>query len=104
MDNEGGSGGNEVAHKTFAVNASSAAGQAFMLSGEKSGNQGVLSGGYGNGGATGSTNNSASSMTLLSMLTKAYETVDCTLEAAHLFKHPPGSNYLTKECEQQVWY
>ncbi|VUZ52790.1 unnamed protein product, partial [Hymenolepis diminuta] len=40
-------------------------------------------------------------MTLLSMLTKAYETVDCTLEAAHLFKHPPGSNYLVKDRDQQ---
>ena len=102
VDTEGGNAGNDAAHKTFAVNASSATGQAFMLSGEKGGNQNALSSSYGSGGVTGSTNSSASSMTLLSMLTKAYETVDCTLEAAHLFKHPPGSNYLTKEREQQV--
>ncbi|KAH9283546.1 Nuclear receptor subfamily 4 group A member 3 [Echinococcus granulosus] len=100
IDGEGGGTG-DVAHKAFTVSGSSAAGQAFTLSGEKGPHQGVLSSSYGSGGVAGSTNNSASSMTLLSMLTKAYETVDCSLEAAHLFKHPPGSNYLTKEREQQ---
>lgn len=102
IDGESGSGSDGV-HKGFSLNTTTGSGAGFMLSGEKGIHHGGPPGGYGNGGgATGSTNSSASSMTLLSMLTKAYETVDCTLEAAHIFKHPPGLNYLTKERDQQV--
>lgn len=102
IDGEGGGGGDN-AHKGFSMNAAGGPGGGFMLSGDKGTHHGVLSAGYGNGsGPAGTTSSSASSMTLLSMLTKAYETVDCTLEAAHLFKHPPGSNYLAKDRDQQV--
>ncbi|VDL15796.1 unnamed protein product [Hymenolepis diminuta] len=101
IDGEGG-GGADNAHKGFSLNAGGGPGAGFMLSGDKGTHHGVLSAGYGNGsGPAGTTSSSANSMTLLSMLTKAYETVDCTLEAAHLFKHPPGSNYLVKDRDQQ---
>ncbi len=92
-----GSGDGSGGHKANSTSSS----QGFLLPGEKALQQGLGGGPYG-GGSAGASNNSTSSVTLLSMLTKAYETIDCTLEAAHLFKHPPGSNYLSKDREQQV--
>nr|VZI39361.1 unnamed protein product [Spirometra erinaceieuropaei] len=54
-----------------------------------------------NGGGGGSGSNSAnSSVTLLSMLAKAYDAVDCTLETAQLLKHKNRLNcQLDKEAE-----
>uniref|UniRef100_A0A0X3NUT3 Nuclear receptor domain-containing protein n=1 Tax=Schistocephalus solidus TaxID=70667 RepID=A0A0X3NUT3_SCHSO len=43
--------------------------------------------GGGAGGGSGGSNSANSSVTLLSMLAKAYDAVDCTLETAHLLKH-----------------
>uniref|UniRef100_A0A5K3EWA7 Nuclear receptor domain-containing protein n=1 Tax=Mesocestoides corti TaxID=53468 RepID=A0A5K3EWA7_MESCO len=101
IDSDGGNTG-DAGHKAFSTNSTSAQGQAIIATGDKGAHQGILPGGYGSGGSGGTTNNnSTSSMTLLSMLTKAYETADCTLEAAHLFKHPPGSNYPAKDRDHQ---
>lgn len=101
-----GSGDGSGGHKS---NVSSSAPQGYLLSGDKGlrpslGGVGGPGGGYcSNGGVNAAPNCSGtSSVTLLSMLTKAYETIDCSLEAAHIFKHPPGSNYLNKDRDQLV--